>query len=122
MRLAGVLAGKQPTAEFHEQQDCSRKGGSTKHAVAIFHRLVRVVEKRIEVEMKAAKTKGIMIDTWGKKHANTSYTAVEAVYDCGVDENGNLKTPPLLAFAPLLNEESSNAGAYIAFIKFVLAC
>jgi len=95
---------------------------SSKTAVAVWHRLVRVVEQKIAVEMKNAPVKGIMIDTWGKKHANASFTAIEAVYDCGLDENGVPKEPPLLSMAPLLNEECANADAYIEAIKFVLSC
>jgi hypothetical protein len=92
---------------------------SGKNFVATAHKLVRVVEGRIKNEAKKFPGKCIVIDTWGKKHASSSYTAVELVYDCR-DDKGNRLSPPLLAFAPLLNEESSNADSYVEFMEWLL--
>lgn len=85
---------------------------SAKTVISVGHRLVRLIEGFIGKEMKDADFVAVMMDTWGKKQANTSYTAIEGVYDCGTDSQGRRNPPPLLAFTPLLDESSATADSY----------
>lgn len=62
---------------------------------------------------------GIEFDAWGKAYMKVKYNAIYAIYDVR-NAAGERIPPPLLAFAPLLNEESQSAPDVVDWIESTL--
>jgi len=96
---------------------------SVKSVVRTMRRLVARVEDGVKHELSSRASFGLEFDGWGKRHMKTKYVALLAVHNLGkptMGVDGKPIVPPMLAFAPLLDEEKQTAAEHIAWFESTL--